>query len=142
MAEQAGQLSALGIPVLDGRVAQVEASPGHLTGVRLADGTRVALDALIVAPKFVANADLLAPLRLTPVEVSLDGEVIATRIAAEPGGATSVPGIYVAGNVADPQAQVITSAAAGLMAGAAINLDLVVQDARDAVSVVTMRKSA
>jgi thioredoxin reductase len=133
-AEQAGQLSALGIPVLDGLVAQVEASAGRLTGVGLADGTRVALDALIVAPRFVANADLLAPFGLVPEEVSVGGQVIATRIAAEPTGATRVPGIYVAGNVADPQAQVITSAEAGLMAGAAINMDLVAEDARHAVT--------
>ena len=141
-AEQAEQLSALGVPVIDGIVAQVEASAGHLTGARLADGTRVALDALIVAPKFVANADLLAPFGLAPVEVSFGGQVIATRIAADPGGATSVPGIYVAGNITDPQAQVITSAAAGLMAGAAINMDLVAEDARHAVTMVSMRKSA
>ena len=32
-AEQAEQLSALGIPVIDGCVAQVEASAGRLTGV-------------------------------------------------------------------------------------------------------------
>jgi thioredoxin reductase (NADPH) len=68
--------------------------------------------------------------------------VIATRIAADPTGATSVPGIYVAGNVADPQAQVITSAAAGLMAGAAINMDLVAEDARHAVTSLSLRHSA
>ncbi len=141
-AEQAEQLSALGIPVIDGRVAQVEAAAGRLTGVRLADGTRLALDALIVAPRFVANADLLAPLGLATEEVSAGGQVIATRIAADPTGATGVPGIYVAGNVADPQAQVITSAAAGLMAGAAINLDLVAEDAGHAVTRVSVRKSA
>src|SRR5262245_6668895 len=106
------------------------------------DGTRVALDVLVVAPRFVANADLLAPFGLATVEVSFGGQVAATRIAADPGGATSVPGIYVAGNVADPQAQVITSAAAGLMAGAAISMDLVAEDARHAVTMVSKRKSA
>jgi thioredoxin reductase len=141
-AEQAEQFSALGIPVIDGLVAQVESSAGRLTGVRLADGTRVTLDALIVAPRFAANADLLVPFGLAPVEVSLGGQVIATRIAADPGGATSVPGIYAAGNVADPQAQVITSAAAGLTAGAAINMDLIAEDARRAVTMSGMRKSA
>jgi SAM-dependent methyltransferase len=44
-----------------------------------------------------------------------------------------VPGVWVAGNVAEIQAQVITSAAAGLTAGAAINADLVLEDARHAV---------
>ena len=133
-AEQAGQLRALGIPVFDGLVVRVEASASRLTGVRLADGTRVGLDALIVAPRFLANADLLAPFGLAPVEVSFGGQVIATRIAADSSGATSVPGIYVAGNVADPQAQVITAAAAGLMAGAAANMDLAAEDARHAVT--------
>lgn len=133
-AQEAEQLSALGIPVIDGTVAQVEASDGHLTGARLADGTRVALDALVIAPKFVANADLLAPFGLAPVEMGIDGQVMATRIAADPGGATAVPGIYVAGNVADPQAQVISAAAAGLMAGSAINMDLIDEDTRRAIS--------
>jgi thioredoxin reductase len=141
-AEQAEQLSALGIPVIDSLVTRVEASASRLTGVRLADGPRVALDALIVAPKFVANADLLAPFGLAPVEVVFGGQVIATRIVADPSGATSVPGIYVAGNVADPQAQVIVSAAAGLMAGAAINADLIAADARRAVTMVSTTKSA
>jgi thioredoxin reductase len=140
--EQAGQFSALGVPVINGLVAQVEAADDRLTGVRLADGTRVALDALIVAPRFVANAEILAPLGLAPVEVSLDGQVIGTRIAANPLGATSVPGVHVAGNVADPQAQVIASAAAGLMAGAAINRDLVAADAERAVTMASMRKCA
>ena len=35
-----------------------------------------------------------------------------------------------AGNLTDPQAQVMGAAAAGLMAGAAINFDLVLDDAR------------
>ena len=141
-AEQAEQLSALGIPVIDGLVGRVEAAEGRLTGARLADGTRVALDVLIVAPRFAANADLLAPFGLATAEVSFGGQVFATRIAADPSGATSVPGIYVAGNVADPKAQVITSAAAGMMAGAAINMDLVAEDARHAVTMVSMGKSA
>jgi thioredoxin reductase/SAM-dependent methyltransferase len=133
-AEQGAQLGALGIPVIDGLVAEVEASAGRLTGARLADGSRVVLDALVVAPKVVANADLLAPLGLVPVEVGFGGQVIGTRIAADQTGATSVPGIYVAGNLADPQAQVMTSAAAGLMAGAVINMDLVTEDAERAVT--------
>jgi hypothetical protein len=38
--------------------------------------------------------------------------------------------VWVAGNLANIQAQVITSAAAGLTAGAAINADLAAQDAQ------------
>jgi hypothetical protein len=39
----------------------------------------------------------------------------------------------VAGNVADVQAQVVSAAAAGLLAGATINADLVAEDTRLAV---------
>ena len=46
-------------------------------------------------------------------------------ISADPTGATSVPGVWVAGNVSDLSAQVVVSAAAGLRAGARINADLV-----------------
>jgi thioredoxin reductase len=133
-AEQAEQFAALGIPVIDGLVARVEAAAGHLTGARLADGTRVDLDVLVVAPRFTANADLLAALGLAAEEMSVGGQVFATRVASDPTGATGVPGVYVAGNITDPQAQVVTAAGAGLMAGAAINADLVMQDARLAVT--------
>jgi thioredoxin reductase (NADPH) len=40
----------------------------------------------------------------------------------------------VAGNVADPRAQVIGSATAGMTAGAAINADLAAEDTRRAVA--------
>ncbi len=50
---------------------------------------------------------------------------MGTQIEADPTGATAVPGVWVAGNLANIQAQVITAAAAGLTAGAAINFDLV-----------------
>jgi thioredoxin reductase len=132
--EQREQLSALGIAVIEGTVAQVEASEGGLTGVRLADGTGVPLDALIVAPRMTARAELLAPLGLSPAEMTMGGQVIGTYIEADPSGATSVPGVWVAGNLAAIQAQVITAAAAGLTAGAAINADLAAQDANRAVS--------
>lgn len=133
--EQREQLRALGIAIVEGAVAEVEADDSGLTGVRLADGTRVALDALIVAPRLTARAELLSPLGLAPAEVRLGGQVIGTRIEADPAGATSVPGVWVAGNLADVQAQVITSAASGLAAGAAINADLVAEDARRAAGV-------
>ena len=128
--EQREQFAALGVAVIEGMVVQVEADDNGLTGVRIADGTRVPLDALIVAPRMTANAELLAPLGLAPVEVTQDGQVIGTQIQADPSGATSAPGVWVAGNLVSIQAQVITSAAAGLTAGAAINADLAVEDAK------------
>jgi thioredoxin reductase len=50
-------------------------------------------------------------------------------------GRTSVPGVWAAGNAADPRAQVITAAGAGSAAAIAINADLVQEDVREAAHV-------
>jgi len=131
--EQGEQLHALSIPVVDGTVVQVESGATGLTGVRLADGHHVQLDALVVAPRFAARAELFAPLGLAPVEMLMDAHLLGTRIEADATGATAVPGVWVAGNVTDLPAQVVTSAAAGLAAGAAINGDLIAADTKTAV---------
>ena len=44
-----------------------------------------------------------------------------------------MPGVWAAGNVVDPRAQVITAAGAGSAAAIAINADLVDDDVRNAV---------
>jgi thioredoxin reductase len=48
-------------------------------------------------------------------------------------GQTSVPGVWAAGNVVDPRAQVITLAGAGAAAAIAINADLIDEDVERAV---------
>ena len=55
-------------------------------------------------------------------------------VPADPTGGTAVPGVWVAGNVADPRAQVIVAAAAGLDAAVALNADLIAEDVRLAVA--------
>ena len=129
-AEQRALLEALGVAVADGEVEQVEADAGGLTGVVLAGRGRLALDAVVVSPRLEARAELLEPLGLKPVEVLLGDHPIGTRIEADRTGATAVPGVWAAGNLTDPQAQVVSAAAAGLMAGATINFDLVLEQAR------------
>ena len=129
-AEQRTMLEALGVAIADGEVEQVEADASGLTGVVLAGGGHLALDAVVVAPRVEARAELLEPLGLKPVEVLIGEHSVGTRIEADRTGATAVPGVWVAGNLTDPQAQVMGAAAAGLMAGAVINFDLVLDDAR------------
>jgi thioredoxin reductase len=128
------QLTARGVSIVDGEVAELEVTADRLTGVRLRSGEVVPRQAVVVAPRFTARAGVLAALGLKPEEMVVDGHVIATRVPADPAGATAVPGVWVAGNVTDPRAQVLGAAAAGLLAGAAINADLVAEDAREAVA--------
>ena len=61
-------------------------------------------------------------------EVDEDGFV---RVDAT--GETSVPGVWAAGNAANPRAQVITAAGEGSAAAIAINADLVEEDVRNAL---------
>ena len=89
------------------------------------DGCVVPRDALFVPPRFVPNNDLLVGLGC---DVDADGWVTTDGT-----GRTSVPGVWAAGNVVDPRAQVITAAGAGSAAAIALNADLIEDDVRDAV---------
>ena len=99
--------------------------------MRLGDGTVVARQVLAVAPRMVARAGFLAELGLQPTAHPLG---VGEYIAAGPTGLTTVPGVWVAGNVTDLAAQVGGAAAAGALAGAAINLDLVTEEAQEAAA--------
>ncbi len=63
----------------------------------------------------------------------MGGDVLGTLIPSEPTGATAVPGVWVAGNVSDAMAQVVSSAAVGLRVGALINADLIEEETQVAV---------
>ncbi|MDT7727708.1 MAG: hypothetical protein QOI21_4284 [Actinomycetota bacterium] len=132
--EQKEQFAARGIAVVDGQVAAVETAGGRLTGVRLTSGEVFPRQALVVAPRVTARAEVLVSLGLEAAEQEINGYVVGSYVPAGPTGATAVPGVWVAGNVADVKAQVLTSAAAGLNTAAAINADLIDEDTRDAVA--------
>ncbi len=129
--EQAEQLAARGIRTVDGAVAALEIVEGRLVGVRLGDGRLVRRDALVVSPRMVARAGFLAALGLRP---AAHPSGAMEHIPADPTGRTEVPGVWVAGNVTDLAAQVGAAAAAGTLAAAAINADLVAEETRQAVA--------
>lgn len=120
------QLGARGVEVVDGLVAAFDDE-----GVHLAGGTVVARAALAVATRMVARTDLLAGLGLEVVEHPMG---VGAHVPADPTGRTAVPGVWVAGNVADLMAQVVAAAAGGTMAGAALNADLIAEDTERAVT--------
>ena len=129
--EQAEELAARGIAVVEGEVAAVEVVGDRLVGVRLSDGTVVARDAVAVAPRMVARAGFLTGLGLRPVEhASGSGE----HVPVDATGRTEVPGVWAAGNVTDLFAQVGAAAAGAAFAAAQLNADLVAEDTRLAVA--------
>lgn len=128
------QLAALDIAVVDDKAVEIDVVDDRLTGVRLAGGGVLEAQAVVVAPRFDARVDFLAGLGLQAEDIDMGGHVFGTAITADANGATSVPGVWVAGNVSDISAQVIVAAARGLTSAAQINADLVGEDTRIAVA--------
>ena len=122
------QLAALGVRVVVGRVDRLDVRDDVLRAVVLDDGHAFGVDAVAVQPRFVARGELYEQL----------GGVLADHphgsvVPADPTGRTDVPGVWAAGNTRDLAAMVATAAGSGVLAGAALNADLVGEDARAAV---------
>ncbi len=120
------QMVARAIGVVEGAVEQLVIDDAdHLRGVQMHDGCVIPRDALFVPPRFVPNNNLLVG---RGCDIDADGWVTVDNT-----GRSSVPGVWAAGNVVDPRAQVIAAAGAGSAAAVALNLDLVEDDVRNAV---------
>jgi thioredoxin reductase len=119
------ELEARAIVLVEGSVRGLLVVDDELRGVEVEERETVSRDALFVPPRFVPNDDLLVDL---DCERDADGWVVTYG-----DGRTSVPGVWVAGNVANPRAQVITAAGEGSAAAIAINADLVDADIRSAI---------
>jgi thioredoxin reductase len=118
---EAAELDARGIRVVRGEVARLVVEDDHLTGVELADGQVVAREAVFVRPIITPHRDgLLAAL-------GCDFDAAGFPVV-DLNGRTTAPGVWAAGNAADPRAQVITAAGAASAAAIAINADLVQDD--------------
>jgi thioredoxin reductase len=122
---QIAQLTAWGVDVVTGPVDSLEVVENRITGLRLADGTIVACSAVAVAPRLVANSEVLTGLGLEPTPNPMG---IGESIAADPTGLTQVSGVWAAGNIVDLNAHVMSAAAAGTAAAGAINADLIAED--------------
>lgn len=133
-ADQLEQFAARGITVVHGKVSAVEVPDDRLAGLAMADGRVVLCDAVVVAAGLSARAGVLESLGLKTVEQEMLGHTIGTHLAADPTGATEVPGVWVAGNVVTLTDVVIAAAAAGTRVAGAINGDLVAEETRLAVA--------
>ena len=118
-------LDARGIAVVDGLVERLVVDDDRLSAIALADGRIVKRDALFIRPAVRGHAD--GPAGALGCEL-LAGGLVHT----DADGRTSVPGVWAAGNVANPRAQVITAAGEGSAAAIAINADLVQDDVETA----------
>ncbi len=120
------QLEARGVQIVRGEVARLVVADDRLAGVQLADGRLIPRAAVFIRPSNVPHPDGL----LTGLGCEVDD---AGFVAVDAAGRTSAYGVWAAGNVVDPRAQVIASAGAANGAAIAINADLVQEDVERAV---------
>ena len=118
--EQRELLTACDIRIVPGHVAGVVVHTDELRGVELTDGRVIPRTAVFVRPRLVPNSRLLVDLGCEADE--------SGWVTHDATGRTTVPGVWVAGNAADPRAQVITAAGQGSAAAIALNADLIDED--------------
>lgn len=118
-AEQRHQLAVRDITLAEGVIHQISPRPGPLR-VELADGTSIERSAVFLRPRMIPRDGLLTALGAVRGESGF--------VAVDPSGRTAVTGVWAAGNVVDPRAQVITAAGMGSAAAIALHQDLIEED--------------
>ncbi|MCK8670320.1 NAD(P)/FAD-dependent oxidoreductase [Rhodococcus sp. HM1] len=130
--EQLERLEARGVVVVDGPVVSVAGGADDievtLAGGRVLERARLFVGgALVFTPRDAVLRQLGCARTDTPA---------GSYVAVDAQGATSVPGVRAAGNVVDPMANLIVSAAAGASVAAALNMELVEADCREALQLL------
>ncbi|NUW40856.1 NAD(P)/FAD-dependent oxidoreductase [Nonomuraea rhodomycinica] len=124
------RLTAYGVRVIDGRVIRVAGNDGTAYDdpvvIELDGGRTVACEAVFVAPRPVPHDAILTALGAAEDPVS-------GLVAVDPHGATDVPGLWAAGNVVNPRAQVVSAAGAGSAAAIAMSAWLLERELSAAV---------
>ena len=127
----AARLRARGVALEEAAVAEVLGDGGAVTGVRLADGRVVELDALFTGAMAQPHDDAVAHLGLDRADTP-----VGSFLAVDAFGKTSAERIWAAGNVVDPGATVPMSSGAGARVGGMVNMALVADDAARALAEV------
>jgi len=114
-------LQARGVAIVDGTVERLIVDGDHLQAVQLTDGRAIAREAIFIRPALRAHLDNPA--------VQLGCELLdGGLVHSDAEGRTSVPGVWAAGNITNPRAQVITAAGEGSAIAISINTELVNAD--------------
>ncbi len=119
------QLAALDIRIVSGEVQELQVHDDGLRGIRTADGCMVPRAALFIDPQYLPGSDALTELGCMTSEGGF--------LVVDENGATSVPGVWAAGNVVNPKSQLITVAGSAAAAATAMHVDLVTEQTQYAV---------
>ncbi|MEV0855725.1 NAD(P)/FAD-dependent oxidoreductase [Nocardia fluminea] len=132
--EERERLSAFGVRIIDGRVNHIAVTEDRVAGVVLADGTSIPRSVVFVGPRFLPRDDMLKRLGCERADNGW--------VRTDATGATTVPGVWAAGNVVDSPAQIISAAGSAYMAAVAINHYLLAADIDRAVAGVRRGETA
>ena len=119
-------LAANGVPVREEPIARLQGTPGRMEQVVFATGQILARAAMFLRPHIQQHSDLATQLGCTLLD---DG-----RVQVDQTGATTVTGVYAAGDLARtrelllPAGKVITAAGAAAQTAVTIDRDLVLAD--------------
>ncbi len=119
--DERATLASHDIQVVDGTVTRLVVEDDRLRGVLVDDGREIPRAAVLMRPTLVPRGTQL----IDSLGCELDA---AGFVRADRDGQASVAGLWSAGNVSNPRAQVITAAGEGSAAAISINTDLVQED--------------
>ncbi|PQZ93647.1 thioredoxin reductase [Arthrobacter sp. MYb227] len=131
--EETEQLLARGVHIVEGTISSILGTADSLSAAVLTDGSEYPIEALVIMPKMEADLSAVASLGL---EISEHPMGLVPYVEVDVMGQSPVPGLWVAGSLADPKMQVIMAAASGLAVGAAVNADLMAEETRAAVELM------
>lgn len=99
-------------PVIDGRIVEIAHADGQLATINLETGIHAAVDVLFAHPRNKPSSGLHEALGLETVDTP-----VGIALKVDDRRETSMPGIYAAGDLANPMASVTLASSHGAMAG-------------------------
>jgi len=110
-ADERADLARRNVPVVDGKLVEIAHLDGRLSTVNLNTGRNVAVDVLFAHPRNRPSANLHEKLGLATVDTP-----VGIALQVDDRRETSMPGIYAAGDLANPMASVTLASSNGAMA--------------------------
>ncbi|MGB0120544.1 MAG: FAD-dependent oxidoreductase, partial [Solirubrobacterales bacterium] len=123
--EQRGKLEAAAVGVEERPLAGLRAENGDLAAVGFVDGAEIERSGLMVAPRLHQRTDLAAQLGASHADPN---PMAADRLVVDAFQRSTVPGVFVAGDVSGQFPQVAAAIAAGSNAAAFIVQTLLSED--------------
>lgn len=119
------RLAAAGVDVDERRVAELVARDGRLAAITFTDGTQLEREGMMLAAQLQRTDGIADQLGL---ELRDDNSMVAGAIKVDNIQATSVPGVFAAGDVTGNSPNVVGAISSGSMAAAGVVRTLLAED--------------